>query len=27
VVQLLRRDPQAELQALMDWLEPLPPSA
>jgi hypothetical protein len=27
VVQLLRRDPQAELQALMDALEPLPPSA
>ncbi|MCP9895477.1 toprim domain-containing protein, partial [Vulcanococcus limneticus Candia 3F8] len=27
VVELLRRDPQAELQALMDWLEPLPPSA
>lgn len=23
VVQLLRRDPQAELQALMDWLEPV----
>ncbi|MCP9815188.1 toprim domain-containing protein [Synechococcus sp. GreenBA-s] len=27
VLQLLWRDPQAELQALMDWLEPLPPSA
>ncbi|WP_411877254.1 CHC2 zinc finger domain-containing protein [Vulcanococcus limneticus] len=24
VLQLLRRNPQAELQALMDWLEPVP---